>query len=1565
MRFKLLLLAILLVSCVSIFAQTYTVQIGTGTASPATTSYAPMYRFSATSATQLCVANCLYTATELATAGLPNGALITGIEYNKVNTNSSSTGFLYQLFIANSTATPPLSTATAWTSILSSHTQVYNNSAQTLNSNTGWLPFPFIAPFTYTGNGLEIANYVNYGTSTSNVINGNLQFEVTGGLAANVIGVVASSQTIPAAMSGSVAGYLDRPNVKISYTLPNACSGAPTAGTTVATDTVVCQNTPTTLSLVGSTVASGLHFQWQHSSNGTTWLNSLNDTLTSFSPIVASNTYYRCRVTCANDSAFSTSRLIQTNGALAGGTYTIGGAGANYPNLTAAIAAINCGISGPIVFNITPNSGPYNEQLVIPSINGSSATNTITINGNGNTVSFATNSAQRYVFLLNGAEYLTLKNMTIQPTDAASGVGVLMTNSCNYIAIDSCTIDVSSTLASTATTSAGIAASGSLTSYTTLGSNVNNCTISNCTVIGGYYGIILVGNTGGLNAENHTIVNNTVQDFYYYGMYLSNPSNALVSNNDISRPTRTTVSVFAGIFIVTGGNNNLIEKNKLHDSHTGNTASTSAAYPLYISAVDANSATPNKFINNIVYKINNSGIIYGHYNSSSDNVLFYHNTIALNDSSSTSSSVSRCVYQTTAASGLEYKNNIFSVKRLGAGVQTCLYFNTATTVATFNNNVYDVVAGQNLGYYSATAYTSLAAWQTATSDDANSVEAIPAFANYSTGDFTPTNMTINNVGQNLGVLTDINGTTRTSTPDAGAIEFGLNGDDLQLNAIYSNYAPCYSAIDTLYLSLVNTGVSTLNFANNPFTVSYSISGPNSAASSFTVNSGTLTPSSTLNIPLVQNINLFSNGVYTVAAYLQSTWDIFALNDSLQLVIDNTPPTISVSNDTVCFGSIVNLDFAGFAGDVQWQKNTGTGYQNIGSPTNTTLNDTIYDDAVFRFNYCGSKFSDTLAVVIDIVSPPIAFGDSICLGDSTIVTAFASNDILWYDSEFGGQLIGTGSSFTSNNITGDTAFYAAQVSAGGGTATVGAIDPTIGSAASFTALIQYMNFDVIAPSATITSVDLWPTGTIGSAYTIVVEDASNQVIASFSGVTSAQNAAQTVNVNFVLPAGTGYRMGFSVNPGMTRNSTGANYPYTVPGVISITGNTFGATYYYFFYNIQVQVGCQSARVPAFVHVNSGPTIGLNSTSTFCENSSTILDPNLNSAFGYAWSTGQNQAAINVNSPGTYSVTVTDFDGCSNSASTVLQQLLAPTINLGADTTICPNDPLVLDAGSGLLNVSWSSGQQTQSISVASAGIYSAFVTGTNTCTSSDTIAVGIHTVPTVSLTNSAICTGTSALLDPAPGGSYTFLWSTNETTPSIAVTAGGVYSVTITTADNCVLTGSATITENTANPIVLGNDTTICGNQSITYNVPTGYTGVQWSTGATTSSINANATTLGVGNYTFSVNANDLNGCETSGSINVAVEICQSVDELAPADIVRLYPNPSNGIVTYELTQALVNNTYLKVLTADGRLVYSVLLNMNQTALVGTIDFTQLSKGVYFVSIESNETKLSTQRVVIY
>ena len=174
---------------------------------------------------------------------------------------------------------------------------------------------------------------------------------------------------------------------------------------------------------------------------------------------------------------------------LAGGTYTIG-SGGTYANFTAAFAAASCGVAGPVVFQVLPNSGPYNEQIEIQEIPGMSATNTITVKGNFNTLTNSVTTGARHTLFLNGADYLTFEDLTIEAAGTTNGWGVRMNNNANNNTFKRCIIKTSETSTSslfaafTLTTSA-TAATGSQTG------TASNLLIDSCQIIGGYYGLCL------------------------------------------------------------------------------------------------------------------------------------------------------------------------------------------------------------------------------------------------------------------------------------------------------------------------------------------------------------------------------------------------------------------------------------------------------------------------------------------------------------------------------------------------------------------------------------------------------------------------------------------------------------------------------------------------------------------------------------------------------------------------------------------------------------------------------------------------------------------------------------------------------------------------------------------------------------------------------------------------------------------------------------------------------------------------------------------------------------------
>ncbi|KJS05297.1 MAG: hypothetical protein VR77_09050, partial [Flavobacteriales bacterium BRH_c54] len=497
--------------------------------------------------------------------------------------------------------------------------------------------------------------------------------------------------------------------------------------------------------------------------------------LTGLTPLTDYEFYVRAYCSASDTSFWSGPYMFSTLCATQlSGAYTIGTAG-NYLTFTDAINdMITCGISGPVVFNVLTGSGPFNEQITIPPIVGASGVNTITFNGNGEIITSTTTTGSRSIILLDGADHVIFDSLTVQTQSTTNNFAIQLINNADSNTINNCIVDLTSALTSTSTTNAGIVVSGSLTSATTAGASGAYNTITNNHIIGGYYGLTINGASSTSESMNNIIENNRIEDFYTYATYLRSISNSSISFNDISRPNRTSVSTFYGLYFVTSGEINTIEGNRLHDPFRGlGGVSTSASYPIYYSSVDATTGNENRVINNLIYNINSNGTIYALYNSGSDGVYYYHNTVSLDDQNS-SGGTTRGFYQTTTASNIEFKNNIITVTRGGTGTKHCIYFGSTTSTITSNNNVFyiNAPAGTNNLGYSGSDQASLLDWQTATTGDANSVDAQPLYVNPTANNFAPSSPLVDGIADpSVNVLTDIFGVTRAVTPDPGAIEF--------------------------------------------------------------------------------------------------------------------------------------------------------------------------------------------------------------------------------------------------------------------------------------------------------------------------------------------------------------------------------------------------------------------------------------------------------------------------------------------------------------------------------------------------------------------------------------------------------------------------------------------------------------------------------------------------------------------------------------------------------------------------------------------------------------------------
>jgi parallel beta-helix repeat protein len=759
------------------------ITIGTGTAGNANTTYpCPLQDWYEGSRMQY-----LYRASELTAAGMAPG-YISGLKFNVISlTTSTGPTAMENMKISIGTTTATALNPATWETV----SQVFGGPAGVnYTATVGLNNFLFSTPpFFWNGTDNIVVEVCNGDPANTTYISytGNPVVAWTTGLSFVASHTYREDNVGNACGTALVdpPGFSDdpnaRPNIVFTWTPATACSGAPTPGTTVATPATVCLGQTFNLTVSGSTVASGLTYQWQSASSSSgPWTDITGANTSVLSTTQSVTSWYRRTITCSGNSAQSAPVQVQSP-TLVAGTFTVGGVGANFPTLNDAYNYIKCGISGAVVFNVNPAAGPYNEQLIMTPVPGASATSTVTWNGTGSTIAFtSTNSSERAVIKLNGADHIIFNNFVIAPggsTTTNYGYGVQLLNDADSNVVNNCTINLNIT--STSTQYAGIVMNASASAATTTGTTLCDYNVfSNNTINGGYYGITMVGSTTDA-VGNNKVINNNIRDFYLYGIYISGNFNSLIDSNVISRPNRlaANISDFYGIYSTALSTKVTISRNTFTNPFGAAPASTNTFYGIYFTATDALGLLENKVVNNLIWGLTGSGNVYGIYNSSSDNVFYYHNTIVMDGTPATSaaSNITRGFFQTGAAAGIEFMNNIVAISRAGNSTKHAIYFATTASQIISDKNDFYISSGTGLNYvgsFGTTNALTLADWQAASTQDLTSITANPVFTDPTAGNFKPTSPALNNVATpGLGVVNDIVGVLRDALPDIGAWEF--------------------------------------------------------------------------------------------------------------------------------------------------------------------------------------------------------------------------------------------------------------------------------------------------------------------------------------------------------------------------------------------------------------------------------------------------------------------------------------------------------------------------------------------------------------------------------------------------------------------------------------------------------------------------------------------------------------------------------------------------------------------------------------------------------------------------
>ncbi|MCX6257472.1 MAG: T9SS type A sorting domain-containing protein [Bacteroidia bacterium] len=320
--------------------------------------------------------------------------------------------------------------------------------------------------------------------------------------------------------------------------------------------------------------------------------------------------------------------------------------------------------------------------------------------------------------------------------------------------------------------------------------------------------------------------------------------------------------------------------------------------------------------------------------------------------------------------------------------------------------------------------------------------------------------------------------------------------------------------------------------------------------------------------------------------------------------------------------------------------------------------------------------------------------------------------------------------------------------------------------------------------------------------------TDSVVITLAGATPFVNlgpADTTLCTNATISYDLSYNQNCSFH--WTANISTGNTVSSLPTMLVDKPGTFSVTV--------TQASCGTATDQIVVHYNNVVAdLGNDITSGLCLGTgSQVLDATyVNTIYGttnYHWSTGQFTPAITVTQNGIYSVTVS-LGQCSD-VDTVQVHFDTPVIViLPTDTAICAGSVLVLNAGNPGAAYHWSTGLNTQAITVTNPGTYT--VTVSNACGQvSSQVTVNQISTPVVDLgPDQTICSGNMVVLT-AGNSSQNYHWSTGSDAPAISVTSSGNYVVTVTNQCGSVLVLDA-------------------GYPGASYN---------WSTGATTQSIVVN------------------------------------------------------------------------------------------------------------------------------
>ncbi|MEL7120674.1 MAG: gliding motility-associated C-terminal domain-containing protein [Bacteroidota bacterium] len=271
------------------------------------------------------------------------------------------------------------------------------------------------------------------------------------------------------------------------------------------------------------------------------------------------------------------------------------------------------------------------------------------------------------------------------------------------------------------------------------------------------------------------------------------------------------------------------------------------------------------------------------------------------------------------------------------------------------------------------------------------------------------------------------------------------------------------------------------------------------------------------------------------------------------------------------------------------------------------------------------------------------------------------------------------------------------------------------------------------------------------------------------------------------------------------------------------------------------------------VNQAPSPEILSVNSFCQGDTVTLAADQNYAV-YNWQDNSTDSIFRTTIGGTYSLTVTDVNGCIGQTDKSIIQFSSPTPSINGIDEFCTGETVNISVNRNFSAFEWSSGDSTQSIAISQGGNYEVTVTDARGCQASAQFQVTENSLPDFSIQgDNEICDYEQTTFTVS--NEYNrYSWNTGAGTQTITADTAGTYIVEVEDVNGCVDTRSIDLIVNpTPSPILMGGNS-LCENDTLTLNVTEAFPIIQWSTGSNQSSEQF------VESGTYQLSVTDVNGC---------------------------------------------------------------------------------------------------------